>query len=185
MVEWRDIRGYEGLYQISSDGKVRSLDHYSHCKGDKWRLFKGCELKPRKDRCGYMYVGLRKSGHSQKFMKIHRLVAEAFIDNADNKPQVNHLNEIKDDNRAENLEWVTAKENINYGNGNIRRRNSNLDQKNHAKHIKLQNNDGEILMFPSLASAARYLNCTTSLISCALHKRGRSKKAKGYNVSLI
>lgn len=184
MIEWRDIKGFEGLYQVSNMGEVRSLDHYAPCKCGHWRLYKGRQIKSKIDIHGYACVGLRKSGQAQRFVKVHRLVAEAFIDNPENKPQVNHLNENRGDNRVENLEWVTAKENINYGKGNYRRRKHNLNQQHHAQHIKMQK-EGEVLHFDSIASASRYFGCTVSLISGALHKRGRSKKAKGYEVTAI
>lgn len=100
--EWRDIKGYEGLYQVSNLGRVKSF------KGRKERLF---TLYLRKD--GYYEVGLRKD-KTRKFKLVHRLVAEAFIPNSDDKPQVNHINGLKTDNHLNNLEWCTAKENTNH-----------------------------------------------------------------------
>ena len=90
-------------YLVASHGRVLSL------KGNKIR-----ELKPRKGKDGYMRVVLCKNGKRYDKL-VHRLVAQAFIPNPENKPEVNHINEIKTDNRAENLEWMTCKENINYG----------------------------------------------------------------------
>ena len=178
---WKDIDGFSGEYQVSDEGQVRSVDRIVHYSNGGERFYAGRILKQKVDRCGYLYVGLRRQSQKQKFLKVHRLVAQAFIDNPLNKPQVNHKNEDKKDNRASNLEWVTPKENINYGTGNARRRGNNLNQRATSKRVALIK-QGEKLEFPSLASAARYLNCTTSTISSALHKRGRSKKARGYEV---
>lgn len=112
---WKDIVGYEGKYQISSFGKVRSIDRIdSSAKKRKGRL-----LKPCKDKDEYLYVGLSDGGVTIK--KIHRLVAEAFIGYCPKGYQVNHKDENKTNNRIENLEYVTAKQNVNHGTG-IKRR---------------------------------------------------------------
>ena len=100
---WKDIKGYEGLYQISNTGKVKGL------KRNK-------VLKPILQRSGYYYVDLQR-----KRRLVHRLVAEAFIDNPDNLPEVNHKDENKLNNSVENLEWCDSKYNANYGTRNKRR----------------------------------------------------------------
>ena len=100
---WKDIKGYEGLYQISNTGKVKGL------KRNK-------VLKPILQRSGYYYVDLQR-----KRRLVHRLVAEAFIDNPDNLPEVNHKDEDKVNNSVENLEWCDSKYNANYGTRNKRR----------------------------------------------------------------
>lgn len=101
MIEkWRDIEGFDGVYQISSMGRVRSL------KFGKERILK------LNNSNGYLYVFLRKNG-KPKNLTIHRLVATYFIPNPENKPEVNHKNCKRDDNRVENLEWCTRKENCN------------------------------------------------------------------------
>lgn len=110
---WRDIPDYEGLYQVSTLGNVKSL---SYKNSGKERL-----LKPSKNNDGYFQVKLYKNGEGRKFTA-HRIVALAFISNPENLPQINHKNEIKTDNRVENLEWVTPKENCNYGTRNERKR---------------------------------------------------------------
>ena len=112
--EWRDVKGYEGLYQVSSMGRVKSLERkLPHWRGGE-RTVKECILKPGMDKGGYLRVVLCAGGKTRMFL-VHRLVCEAFHENPDNKPQVNHINEIKTDNRACNLEWCTRKQNINHG----------------------------------------------------------------------
>ena len=110
---WKDIAGYEGFYQVSNSGRVKSLDRYMDRLDGKrgYRISK--ILKPQYNWKGYKSVTLKKNG-TYKPMFAHRLVALHFIPNTENKPQVNHINGIKDDNRVENLEWCTAKENIQH-----------------------------------------------------------------------
>ena len=118
---WKDIIGYEGLYQVSSLGRVRSLDRFYY------RLHKGKVLSPTKDRYGYLTVTLNCNGKS-KTIKIHRLVAQAFIENPDNLPQVNHKDEVKSNNCVDNLEWCSAKYNNNFGTRQERYRNTMLEK---------------------------------------------------------
>lgn len=104
MTEWCDIKGYETIYCVSNEGEVFSY------KSNKI-------LRPTIDSDGYMIVGLYKDG-AQKKQKVHRLVAEHFLENPLGFPQVNHKDENKQNNNVENLEWCDEKYNINYGNRN-------------------------------------------------------------------
>ena len=106
MEVWKDIEGYEDLYQVSNLGRVK-------------RLNTGRILKGRKNTNGYLQVILCKNGKTKHYY-IHRLVAQVFIPNQENKPQVNHIDENKENNHAENLEWVTSKENNNHGTRTLR-----------------------------------------------------------------
>lgn len=101
MEVWKDIKGYEGLYQVSNLGRIKSIR-------------RNIIMKVRKDKYGYYQLGLTKN-KEQKTFKAHRLVAETFIPNHNNLPEINHKDEDKTNNRVENLEWCTNKYNMNYG----------------------------------------------------------------------
>lgn len=104
MEKWKSVSGYEGLYWVSNLGRVRSTEKV---------------LKPTLNSKGYERVGLHKNG-SLKTVYVHRLVACAFIPNPEGKPQVNHMDEDKRNNRADNLEWCTPLYNNTYGKKNER-----------------------------------------------------------------
>lgn len=121
---WKDIEGYEGLYQVSNLGRVRSLDHYVTMK-DRWggimqRLHKGQMLQPGIGTEGYSYVNLYTDGvvHPER---VHRLVARAFVPGWFEGADVNHKDEDKQNNRMDNLEWCTRQYNVNYGTGKWRK----------------------------------------------------------------
>lgn len=108
---WKDIKGYEGWYQVSNLGQVKRLKkvHFNH--GKENIVEREHILTPTTDKNGYLVVILSNKGENRKHVKVHRLVAEAFIENTENKPQVDHINRIRNDNRVENLRWVTNSEN--------------------------------------------------------------------------
>lgn len=111
---WKDIKNYEGLYQVSNRGRIRSINRTIV---DNWcvREFKGRILNPTEHngKLPYLYVSLSKQGKIKKFF-IHRLVAETFIPNPKNKSQVNHINGNPQNNNVINLEWVTNAENTQH-----------------------------------------------------------------------
>ena len=109
-----DEEDYTGLYEVSNIGRVRSLDREVKVNNSKQptKMVKGQIMTPYKDNDGYLEVGFYKDGKYRR-IKIHRLVAFAFIPNPENKPHVDHINTIRDDNRAVNLRWCTPKENSN------------------------------------------------------------------------
>lgn len=107
---WKAIKGYEGRYEVSNLGRVRSFDKVLYLKNSSF-MHKGRIIKLRPGKTSpYLLASLSSNG-VRKVKLVHRLVAEAFIDNSELKPEVNHKNGVKTDNRASNLEWVTSSEN--------------------------------------------------------------------------
>lgn len=135
---WKDIKGYEGNYQISNKGRI-------------WSVLSQRYLKPQHDNCGYYRIQLTAKNGKRKMEKVHRLVAINFIDNPDNLPEVNHINHIRDDNRIENLEWCNHKENCN----------KTVKVRQVGKYDKAGN---IICIYKSLSDASYYENKTPSQI---------------------
>ena len=188
---YKPIPGYEGLYSVSNKGDV-----FSHKRNQK--------LSPKTSSKGYLRVTLCKGIENHKTFGIHRLVALAFIPNPDNKPTVNHLNEIKSDNRAENLEWATAAEQNIYGTRIDRavahtdwgKRNEKLDYNEIAKkhdysQEKMCNRkrtrvlkDGKVIgEFRSQREASDFIGVSKSKVSQCV--AGIKKSCKGYSFELI
>lgn len=120
---WKTIAGYEGLYEVSNMGRVRSLTRLSSYRNRSGRMdervIKGKLLRPQSQRSGYLHVGLSKDGIVTTY-RVHRLVAAVFVDNPEGLYEVNHIDEDKTNNRADNLEWCDHKYNNSYGSKPLR-----------------------------------------------------------------
>lgn len=164
---WKDIKGYEGKYQISNTGYVKSLD-FNHTGKEKI-------LKNKVNYKGYCFVTLYKE-NKQYYPRIHRLVAETFIPNPDNLPQVNHIDGNKSNNSVENLEWCTNLENIRHA--------DRMGLSNHRGSIKAVEQldlEGNVLnRFEAIADANRFLkiNVKNTCISQVCNNKKRT--AYGY-----
>lgn len=157
METWKEIPGLPGYYQVSDQGRVATLKH-------GFRVY-----RPEKTKTGYYQVCIER-----KRYKIHRLVALAFVPNPDGLPQINHKNEIKTDNRAENLEWCTAKYNINFGSC-IERRSAKLGKPVYCFET------GKT--FDSCADAGRKMNLDFSHIAKCC--RGELPAHKGFHFTFL
>lgn len=169
---WKDINGYEGYYQVSNLGRVKSLDRLVNSKNNSKRLSKGYLLKQVQDKYGYLKVCLSiKHKHKSKF--VHRLVAEAFIENPDNLPVINHKDENPSNNNVSNLEWCTVGYNNTYG--------TRIERvfKNQKKQVYQYNVNGELVgLYESIKDAALNTGCNKSNISNCCN--GKLKMHKGY-----
>lgn len=165
---WKNIEGYDD-YQVSNLGRVKSTQYHN---GTYERL-----LKPCKDKYCYLSVRLYKNGKG-KMNKVHRLVAQAFLDNPDNLPFINHRDECKTNNVVENLEWCDRKYNNTYGSRNQRIADKLINGKE-SKTVYQYTLDGEFLAeYPSTMEVKRQLGYAQSNISrCCL---GGRPTAYGY-----
>lgn len=152
---WKDIEGYNGLYQISNLGRVKSLG----------RRGKGCSLedrilKPMINKDGYHLVNLKDINHVAKWFTVHRLVALHFIPNPNDYKEINHKDEVKSNNIVANLEWCTREYNVSYGTVVERQSNNKKGQSNTwlNKPILQYSLEGEFIAeFDSTTQAAQFL----------------------------
>lgn len=171
---WKTIKNYEGLYEVSNLGRVKSLERIDSNKHPiKERL-----LKCGKVDGGYLAAVLCKNGKHKTFL-IHRLVAKAFIPNPNNLPQVNHKDEDKTNNCVSNLEFCTAKYNNNYGTRTERVAEKQTNGKKSKPVLKIDPISNEIVAeFPSVAEVQRQLGFGENAIRHCL--KGRTKTSYGY-----
>ena len=169
MEEWREIDGYNGRYEVSNLGHIRSVDFL--CTNGN--VYRGREISTRRSKNnGYLLVNLSWRSKKMTF-SVHRLVANAFIDNPANLPQINHINEDKTDNRVENLEWCTNSYNCKYGN-----RNATMIQQRRKPVSQFLDDGTFIKSYESLGEASRSTGIRASHICCVC--KGYIRKAGGY-----
>ena len=160
--KWKDIRGYEGKYQVSNTGKVRTLNY-------KFQGFVK-EVKQGVDYYGYPKIRLAKDGVRKEY-KVHRLVAQAFLENDNNLPEVNHIDYDRKNNNVSNLEWVSKI-------GNLKHQYSKTKFFEAKKVIAIPMNGGEPLLFESVSAASRALKIPTCCFSYS--ENGNLPSKKGY-----
>lgn len=164
--EWKDIANFEGLYQVSNLGRVKSLPKVGSGGHN------GVILSPSKDKDGYLLVYLY-ANRKRVACKVHRLVAKAFIPNPYSFPQVNHKDEVKDNNCFTNLEWCSSSYNNSYGKGSINRANSKR-----VPILQLDMNDNIIREFNSAKEVESTLGFNSSNITNCC--RGKYKSMYKY-----
>lgn len=180
---WKDIPGYEGSYQVSNLGRVRSLN-YNHTGEIKL-------LKQGTDKKGYKRVSLYKNGKEKKY-PVHRLVAITFISNPNNYKEVNHKDEDKSNNNVNNLEWCTREYNINYGTAMKRSSESKKGEKNPfygkkgkyhpaSKPILMYDKEGNFIRrFESMSATNEYFGKKNAYKNVSACLKGEQKTAYGY-----
>jgi len=179
--EWRPVVGFEGLYEVSDFGRVRSVGRVV-ARGNNQipipeRILKQSTLKQTERHPSVRKnVELWKNGE-RKRCPVSRLVCKAFVENPDNKPHVNHIDGNSENDHASNLEWVTAKENNAHAHrlGLISRESSR--RKVRGTHHKT----GEVVEFDSLTDAAKRFGVTKGAIGACIHGYGRAKRCKGFS----
>lgn len=163
---WKDVVGYEGVYQVSNEGNIRSVDRYVICKNST-RFYKGKQLSSCKDDKGYYRVLLAVAG-KHKSCQIHRLVAEAFLPNPERLKEVNHKDENPSNNHVDNLEWCTKVYNLAYGTGRTRSIQS------HRKTVLQYSLDGKLIAeHDGINAAARAIgkpNAASGITKCCTGK---------------
>lgn len=169
---WKDVKGYENIYQVSNTGKIKSLN-YNHTGREKI-------MNPSVDKDGYQRVCLRKNRKFKNF-RVHRLVAEAFIPNPNNLSFINHKSEIKTQNNVENLEWCDAKYNNNYGTRKERVAEKQINGKKSKPVLKIDPISNEIVAeYPSLREVQRQLGYSKGNISKCCNNKPKYNTAYGY-----
>lgn len=183
---WQEIRGYEGLHKVSNLGRVKSENRVAMRGNGAPQTSSEKIIAQRDDSNGYHRVALWKDG-KQEYRFVHRLVAEAFVQNVDNKPAVDHIDFDRHNDKAENLRWCTQAENLGRSRefGRIK---SNISEEMRRKRKEraskpVRRSDGKV--FKSIGDAARASNVTHSAVSHALHNWQNSKACKGYAFEFV
>ena len=167
---WKDIQGYEGMYQVSNLGKIRSLDRVVVYKNGQKHFYKGSILTPGKGVTGYLTVRLGSHGREAG---VHRFVAENFIPNIEEKSDVNHINGDKSDNRVCNLEWVNRKENMAHCKNILKKRTGKAP----VEVLCVEQNK----IYASISDAAEKTGASISHISTIINKKGTRTISGGFH----
>lgn len=163
---WRPIKGYEGIYDVSNLGRVRSHDKHTKHNYGGLKLQKGRILNPKKGTNGYVRVYLSDKNSKTKRFSIHRIVGNAFVENPQGKPQINHINSDRSDNRASNLEWVTNSENQKHAYKNGKQKPRKGKDNVLSIGVSVFNKGGTLIKsYESISDAAKDLKCCRKAIS--------------------
>lgn len=175
---WKDIKGFEGLYQISSNGRLKSCAKTWICGINSVRTKPETFMLWSSDEAAYQITSIVNNG-AKKMVSQHRLMAQHFLPNPENKREVNHINGIKYDNRIENLEWATSSENRHhaYDTGLKKNKSGRFHAQSKAIIVSFKNTV-RCISFPTVVSAAQYLNINESAIRNNLKGRASSHKYK-------
>ena len=158
---WKDYKDYEGLYQASNLGRMRSLDRWVKSKSGSVRLCKGKILKLCTDKRNNLHVDLSKNNKVKAYL-VHRIIAETFLPNTDNLPQVNHKDENKLNNVVSNLEWCTHEYNVNYGTRNERMSKNLTNNIYTSREVDVYDLDMNFIeTLPSIEECGRKYNVST------------------------
>ena len=179
MEEWKNIKGFEGLYQVSNEGRVKSLQREITYKDGRKKIIKERILKNLLSDLGYYHVMLSKNGVAKRY-KVHRLVANEFIENPNNLPIINHKDENPKNNVVDNLEWCTQGYNVRYGTMIERGRQKQLNRKDLSKEVEQYNLDKQLIETYKSASEVIRKNSQFSIASITRCCRGEQNNYKGY-----
>lgn len=177
--KWIEIEGYEGIYEVSSDGRVRSLNRFAKSNQGATQFVRGKELAILTMPNGYQVVNLYKNNKNTA-QYVHRLVAKAFLSNPKNLPQVNHKDENKSNNQASNLEWCDNRYNINYSTARQRISKAHKELLKGRSVIQLTRDAVVVNYFPNAATAMRQTGIDASAITKVCLNRPKFKTAGGY-----
>lgn len=169
--KWKDIEGFEGYYQVSNHGNVRSLDRTVYYVDGRVAKYKGQPVASNIRPNGYVKVNLYRD-HKMKNLSVHRLVALAFVPNPNKYPIINHIDEIKNNNHFKNLEWCTSAYNSNYGTGKYR-----SAAKNSVPVKGVHRETGDIVYLKSMADGSNHGFTPTGISDVCL---GRYETHRGY-----
>lgn len=175
---WKDVVGFEGIYQVSNEQRIKRIA-LSKITNNLKVDYQERTVKTRLDKKGYVILNLCKN--SEKFnTSLHRIIAKAFIANPENKPQVNHINGVKNDNKIENLEWTTSSENVIHSYRRLGKKSNTLGKLNRCgKKVACYDLLGDLkVTFLSTMDAQRNLKISNSNISAVC--LGRKNKTNGY-----